>query len=318
MSEIGAVDAPIDFPTVLHYKLEPFGVEINGSTGRIAMKIKNPIALFLSAFLWLIAQAAWSGTTTVAWHGHAAFEIVTPKGKVLMIDPWLKNPVNPKAKDGKDLVEGIAKTDYILITHGHFDHTGDAVAIAKKTGARLVATFELGTNMAKLLGYPKDQMGFDTLMNIGGEITIADGEVTVMMTPAVHSSGIQNPNAGEKDPDIVYGGNPVGVILKIKDGPTIYHTGDTAYFKDMELIGELAPDLALINIGGHFGMEPDMAVRAAATVKAKLVVPHHYASFPVLTQNADGFVAALKKKGIPSKVMEPGSSIVFEGKNPKN
>jgi L-ascorbate metabolism protein UlaG (beta-lactamase superfamily) len=281
------------------------------------MKIKNLIVLFLPAFLFFIAQTALAGTTTVTWHGHAAFEIVTPKGKVLLIDPWLKNPVNPKAKDGKDPVEGIAKADYILITHGHFDHTGDAAAIAKKTGARLVATFELGTNMAKLLGYPKDQMGFDTLMNIGGEILIADGEVAVTMTPAVHSSGIHNPNAGEKDADIVYGGNPVGFLLKINGGPTIYDTGDTAYFKDMELIGELAPDLALINIGGHFGMEPDMAARAAATVKAKLVVPHHYATFPVLTQNADGFVAALKKKGIRSKVMQPGSSIMLDGKNPK-
>lgn len=281
------------------------------------MKIKDRMALSVSAFLLLIAPAALAGMTTVTWHGHAAFEIVTPKGKVLLIDPWLKNPVNPKAKEGKDPLDGITKADYILITHGHFDHTGDAVAIARKTGARLVATFELGTNMAKLLGYPKDQMGFDTLMNIGGEIMIADGEVAVTMTPAVHSSGIQNPHAGEKDPDIVYGGNPVGFLLKINGGPTIYDTGDTAYFKDMELIGEQAPDLALINIGGHFGMEPDMAARAAAAVKSKLVVPHHYATFPVLTQKADGFVAALRKKNIRSRVMEPGSSIAFEGGNLK-
>lgn len=282
------------------------------------MKIKDRIALSVSAFLLLIAPAALAGTTTVTWHGHAAFEIVTPNGKVLMIDPWLKNPVNPKAKDGKDPVEGITKADYILITHGHFDHTGDAAAIAKKTGARLVATLELGTNMAKLLGYPKDQMGFDTLMETGGEIKIADGEVIVMMVQAVHSSGVQNPNAGEKEPDMVESGSPVGFVLRINGGPTIYHTGDTAYFKDMELIGELAPDLALINIGGHFGMEPDMAARAAAAVKAKLVVPHHYATFPVLTQNTDGFTAALKKKGIAYKVMEPGSSIMFDGKNLKN
>jgi L-ascorbate metabolism protein UlaG (beta-lactamase superfamily) len=172
--------------------------------------------------------------------------------------------------------------------------------------------------MAKLLGYPKEQMGFDTLMNIGGEISIADGEVIVAMTPAVHSSGVQNPNAKVDQPELVYGGNPVGFILKIKDGPTIYHTGDTAYFKDMEVVGEVyAPDVALINIGGHFGMEPYMAARAAESVKAKLVIPHHFGTFPVLTQDAKEFTGALKKKRIQTLVMEPGSSIEFEGKKLK-
>ena len=243
-----------------------------------------------------------------------AFEIVTPKGKVLMIDPWLKNPMNPYAKDGKDPLSVIAKTDYILLTHGHFDHVGDSVALAKKTGARLVTNFELGTNMAKLLGYPKDQMGFDTLFNIGGEITIADGEVTVDMVPAIHSSGLNNPHAGENQPDVVYGGNPAGFVIRIKNGPTIYDSGDTAYFSDMKLIGEYAPDLALINIGGHFGMEPPMAARAAKAVRAKLVVPMHYATFPVLTQSADGFVKMLDKMHIRSKVMKPGESLTFKGK----
>ncbi|HYA29504.1 MAG TPA: metal-dependent hydrolase [Acidobacteriota bacterium] len=253
-------------------------------------------------------------TTTLTWHGHAAFDIVTPKGKVLMIDPWLKNPMNPDAKNGKDPVAAVAKADYILITHGHFDHVGDSVAIAKKTGARLVTNFELGSNMAKLLGYPKDQMGFDTLMNIGGEITIADGEVTVDMVPAIHSSGMGNPLAGDKDPDAVYGGNPAGFVIRIKNGPTIYDTGDTAYFTDMKLIGEYAPDVALVNIGGHFGMEPPMAARAAQAVRAKLAIPMHYATFPVLTQNADGFVKLLNQMHIRSKVMQPGESLTFTGK----
>jgi L-ascorbate metabolism protein UlaG (beta-lactamase superfamily) len=271
--------------------------------------------LAVSFFLFAFSALAWSaGDTTLTWYGHAAFEIVTPKGKVLMIDPWLKNPMNPYAKDGKDPLSVITKTDYILLTHGHFDHVADSVALAKKTGARLVTNFELGTNMAKLLGYPKDQMGFDTLFNIGGEITIADGEVTVDMVPAIHSSGLNNPHAGENQPDIVYGGNPAGFVIRIKNGPTIYDSGDTAYFSDMKLIGEYAPDIALINIGGHFGMEPPMAARAAKAVRAKLVVPMHYATFPVLTQSADGFVKMLDKMHIRSRVMKPGESLTFKGK----
>jgi L-ascorbate metabolism protein UlaG (beta-lactamase superfamily) len=158
----------------------------------------------------------------------------------------------------------------------------------------------------------------DTLMNMGGEITIADGEVMVAMTPAVHSSGLGNPNAGEGQADMVYGGNPVGFVIKIRNGPTIYDSGDTAYFSDMKLIGETyAPDLALINIGGHFGMEPPMAARATLAVRAKAVIPHHYGTFPVLTPNANSFTDALKNKGVRVLAIAPGSSITFEGKNLK-
>ena len=249
--------------------------------------------------------------TKITWHGQSAFQIVTPLGKVLLIDPWLKNPLNPAAKDGKNPVETIGKVDYILITHGHFDHVGDSVEIAKLTHSRLIANFELASQMATLLGYPKDQMGFDTLMNIGGEISTPDGEVTVAMTPAVHSSGLAYGEKGE----VAYGGNPAGLIIKIKNGPTIYHTGDTAYFSDMKLIGEhYAPDVALINIGGHFGMEPDMAIQAAQAVHAKIVIPHHYKTFPILTQDPSAFAAGIKKHGMQAVVMNPGETIVFEEK----
>lgn len=275
--------------------------------------MKTP-SFLLAILVASLPAVALSAPTTITWHGHATFEITTPNGAVLMIDPWLKNPKNPKAANKQDPLPAIKKVDYILITHAHTDHVGDAAALAKQTKARLVANSDLAPNLAKILGYPKEQMGFDTLMNMGGMIQVANGEVTIAMTPAFHGSGLGNPHAGAQDPDVVYGGNPVGFVIKIKNGPTVYHTGDTAYFSDMALIGEqYQPDVALVNIGGHFGMEPDMAARAAQTVKAKIAIPQHFGTYPVLNQDTKAFAEAVKKAGIQYAEMTPGSSITFEG-----
>jgi L-ascorbate metabolism protein UlaG (beta-lactamase superfamily) len=253
--------------------------------------------------------------TKVKWFGHAAFSITTPRGKVLLIDPWLNNPSNPEAKEGKDPLASVPKVDYILLTHGHRDHVGDAVEIAKKTGAVLISNPELAGNLVKLAEFPNKQAETDAIMGIGGEIQIADGEVTVAMTPAVHSSSVFNPKATATEAERAYGGNPAGFVLIIKNGPTIYHSGDTAYFKDMETIGEeYQVDLALLNIGGHFGMEPHMAARAANSVRAKLAVPQHYATFPGIAQNSDAFASELKKLRIPFYEMKPGETISFLGK----
>jgi L-ascorbate metabolism protein UlaG (beta-lactamase superfamily) len=253
--------------------------------------------------------------TKVRWFGHAAFSITTPRGKVLLIDPWLNNPSNPEAKDGKDPLASVPKVDYILITHGHRDHVGDAVEIAKKTGAALVCNPELAGNLVKLAGFPEKQAETDAIMGIGGEIKIADGEVTVAMTPAVHSSSVFNPKAGPTEAERAYGGNPAGFVIMIKNGPVIYHSGDTAYFKDMETIGEqYQVDLALLNIGGHFGMEPRMAARAAQSVRARLAIPQHYATFPGIAQNADEFAAELRRLKIPFYEMRPGETVTFRGR----
>ena len=264
----------------------------------------------------LLALPAAAQETRIKWFGHAAFAITTPKGKILLLDPWLKNPLNPEAKEGKDPFGAVPKVDYILLTHGHRDHVGDAVEIAKKTGATLVCNPELAGNLVKLEDFPKKQAETDAIMGIGGEIQIADGEVTVAMTPAVHSSSVFNPKATATEAERAYGGNPAGFVLIIKDGPTIYDSGDTAYFKDMETIGEqYAIDLALLNIGGHFGMEPWMAAKAARSVGAKLAVPQHYGTFPGIVANAESFAAALKTMNIPFQEMKPGETIVFRGKN---
>jgi L-ascorbate metabolism protein UlaG (beta-lactamase superfamily) len=188
------------------------------------------------------------------------------------------------------------------------------VEIAKTTGAMLIANPELASNLVRLADFPKASTEGDGIMGIGGEIRIADGEVTIAMTPAVHSSSVYNPKAAANEADRAYGGNPAGFVLMISGGPTIYHSGDTAYFRDMETIGEMyAIDIALLNIGGHFGMEPKMAARAASSVRAKTAIPHHFGTFPGITQDATEFAAALKPRGIAFREMKPGETLTFQG-----
>jgi L-ascorbate metabolism protein UlaG (beta-lactamase superfamily) len=278
------------------------------------MTAKTLIVRFPAAVCILLILFVGRGLgqeTKLKWFGHAAFSITTPGGKVLLIDPWLSNPFNPEPQKA---VASLEKADYILITHGHRDHVGDAVEIAKKTGARLIANPELAANLVKLNGFPTMQAEGDEIMGIGGEIRIADGEVMVHMTPAVHSSSVFNPKAGPNDAERAYGGNPAGFVVSIRNGPTIYHSGDTAYFKDMETIGETYTiDVALLNIGGHFGMEPKMAARAAQSVRAKLAIPHHFGTFPGITENATEFAAELKSRKVAFREMKPGQTLTFQG-----
>jgi L-ascorbate metabolism protein UlaG (beta-lactamase superfamily) len=274
----------------------------------------KPLFALIILLLCLVGRAT-AQETKIKWYGHAAFSVTTPNGKVLLIDPWLNNPSNPEAKDGKDPLLALTRVDYILLTHGHRDHVGDAVAIARKTGAALISNPELAGNLVKLADFPSKQAETDAIMGIGGEIQIADGEVTVAMTPAIHSSSVFNPKAGANEPERAYGGNPAGFVIIIKNGPTIYHSGDTAYFKDMETIGEsYSIDVALLNIGGHFGMEPKMAAKAAQAVRARLAVPQHFGTFPGIAQNAVGFAAELKRLKIDLYEMKPGETITYRGK----
>ena len=279
------------------------------------MKLHGLAAALLLVLAAAHAREASAQETKVRWFGHAAFSVTTPRGKVLLIDPWLRNPSNPEAKEGRDPLSALPKADYILLTHGHRDHVGDAVEIANRTGAALVCNPELAGNLVKLAGFPEKQGSTDAVMGIGGEIRVADGEVTIAMTPAVHSSSVFNPKAAATEAERAYGGNPAGFVIIVRGGPTIYHSGDTAYFRDMETNGEeYQIDLALLNIGGHFGMEPRMAARAARAVGARLAVPQHYATFPGIAQNADAFAAELKRLRIPFYEMRPGETVTFRGR----
>jgi len=274
---------------------------------------KHSIILALLATFTIIGAAnqANAQETKLKWFGHAAFSITTPKGKVLLIDPWLRNPANPDARDGKDPLVAVPRVDYILITHGHRDHVGDAVEVAKKTGAALIANPELSANLVKLVDFPAKQTG-TYIMQMGGEIQIADGEVTVAMTEAVHSSSVFNPKAGPNEPERAYGGSPAGFVIMIKNGPTIYHSGDTAYFKDMEVIGETySLDLALINISQ---MGAKLSARAAQSLRAKTVIPMHFATFEGLLPSANDFAAEVKRLKIGFYEMKPGETILFRGK----
>ena len=269
------------------------------------------LTLVATLFACFGAHQAHAQQTKLTWLGHAAFSITTPKGKILLIDPWIRNPANPDVKAGRDPLASIPKVDYILLTHGHRDHVGDAVEIAKKTGAALIANPELAGNLVKLVDFPPRQAA-DNIMQAGGEIQIADGEVTIAMTEAVHSSSVFNPKAGPNEPERAYGGSPAGFVIMIKNGPTIYHSGDTAYFKDMEVIGETyAIDVALINISQ---MGAKMSARAAQSLRAKIAIPMHFATFEGLLPSAEGFRAELQQLKIASYEMKPGETISFRGR----
>lgn len=277
-------------------------------TRRMNMKIATTRAVILLIFLVGFVTQARAQETKIRWFGHAAFSITTPNGKVILIDPWLRNPSNPEAKDGKDPLVAVPKVDYILLTHGHRDHVGDAVEIARKTGALLIANPELAGNLVKLADFPAKQFDSDYIMQMGNEIQIADGELMIAMTPAIHSSSVFNAKAGPNEPERAYGGSPAGFVIAVRNGPSIYHSGDTAYFRDMELIGEnYSIDVALINISQ---MGPKMAARAAQSVRAKLAIPDHFGT----VQTADAFIAELKKLKVAFYQMKPGETISFRGK----
>ena len=266
-----------------------------------------PFAALVAACICLVAAPTQAADKTrVTWLGHAAVKIETPTGGVMLIDPWLKNPANP---EGKNLLEEPGRVDRILLTHAHPDHIGQAVALAEKTGARLVAPFELGKQMVAK-GYPEDQVGMDGLMNIGGKIEILDGEAEVLMTQAVHSSGLAT--GGDGAPSHHYGATPVGYRIQIEGGPAIYHAGDTDVFGDMALIRKLSPvDVMLAPIGGHFTMGPERAAYAVnRLIQPDTVIPIHYGTFEVLEGRPAELVEQLDD-GVTMRDLEVNETATF-------
>lgn len=264
-------------------------------------------------------KALSTGRTELTWYGQSAFKIRTPAGKILLVDPWISNPHNKNATN--DLA-ALFQVDLLLISHGHSDHIGNGVEIAQKTGARLVANYDLGRALTQYGGFPEELAQRSHMAFPGGELNLLDGEVRIMLTPAVHSSIVEvaadKPLAGK----IVYAGPPTGFVIDIKGGPTIYHTGDTDVFSDMALIGTLNDiDIMLACIGGHFTMGPKRAALAARLVNPGLLIPMHFGANPLLSgtpEQLERELAALSADGPrpPLKRLAIGENFIWMAKPP--
>jgi L-ascorbate metabolism protein UlaG (beta-lactamase superfamily) len=225
----------------------------------------------------------------LTYHGHSCVEVEHGPHR-LIFDPFLSG--NPNAdKRPEDI-----RVQYVLLTHGHGDHVGDAEQIAKQNDATIIAPYELAMYFA--------QKGIKVHpMQHGGKWNFEFG--TVKLTLAFHGSGLEVGN------QLLYAGNPCGILLTM-EGKTFYHAGDTALFGDMKLIGERHNiDVAALPIGDNFTMGPEDAVDAAVWLRAKHVIPIHYDTFDLIKQDTESFVSELKARGIEASALKPGESLTI-------
>ncbi len=209
-------------------------------------------------------------SVSLTWHGHGTFTLDID-GTMVVVDPFFAGN-NPAAKTA---VEDIP-AEFVLQTHGHADHIVDTVPLAQRTGALVIANFEIGTWINNK-GYANTHP-----MNTGGSYTFPFGKVK--MTPALHSSSL---------PDGYYGGDPGGFVVEA-GGKRIYFAGDTAVFSDMALIGAMGLDLAVLPIGDNFTMGPDDALLALEYLKPKAVVPGHYNTWPIIEVDVEAWIERVK------------------------
>ena len=224
------------------------------------------------------------------WLGHATFLFQSPGGKRIIVDPWITgNPSSPES------ARKLGALDLMLITHGHGDHTGDAVPVARASGAQVVAPYEVSVWLQK--------KGLQNVvgMNPGGTLRVHGLAIT--MVPAVHSSSV------EEDGQIVYLGVAAGFVIRFETGLTIYFAGDTSVFGDMRLIGEMyQPAIGFLPIGDHFTMGPEQAAKACELVGLKQVVPMHYGTLPALTGTPAKLRELVEPRGVQVLELKPGET----------
>lgn len=226
----------------------------------------------------------------LTWHGHACFSLTTDEGTRILFDPFLDQ--NPAA-DVK--AEGIDALDFILVSHGHFDHFADCIPLAKRTGATVISTYEL-VSFCQTKGVENGHG-----MNIGGSFAFPFGRVK--LTPALHTGSIAGDDEGAFTTDCC------GFLLTLNGGKRLYHSGDTALIMDMQLLAG-SVDVALLPIGDNFTMGPEDAARAVSFIKPGVVIPMHYNTWPPIAQDPENF-RKLVGSAAKVEVVQPGGSYEF-------
>jgi L-ascorbate metabolism protein UlaG (beta-lactamase superfamily) len=266
----------------------------------------------LLAFVMIVgtptpARAQGKGKVEILWLGQSAIRLTTPGGKVILIDPFIAQ--NPKTPAEWKNLDKLGKLDLILVTHAHGDHLGDGPVLAVKQQVPLIGPAGLDQTLQVLGALPEK---LAPRLNKGGTITPFPG-IAITQVKANHSSELLWKDSKTGQASVLYGGEPIGFIVKLENGFTIYDTGDTGLFTDMKFIAEkYKPDLVMLPIGGHFTMDPkDAAYATKYWLKPRYALPFRYGTFPALKGTPAACIKAPGKTKTKVFPIRPGETITF-------